>query len=124
MTRGESQQLKVHYKGKEDDFLVFVDDEATYKKWKTDKSVAMAHFISSFKIFVTHRYVLMLPLCLSPSATLGRPFLPVHWVTGTGLRRGCGPREVAASPITAGRVCGQRSCRRTTGLGLPACTRQ
>jgi len=54
MTRGESKQNKVHYKGAEDDWIVFVDDVETYKKWKTDKSVALAHFVSSFKVFVTH----------------------------------------------------------------------
>jgi len=55
MTRGEAQQIKCHYKGKDDDFLVFLDDVDTYKKWKQDKSVPLAHFISAFKIFVTHK---------------------------------------------------------------------
>ncbi|PHH78713.1 hypothetical protein CDD82_2896 [Ophiocordyceps australis] len=55
MTRGETTQSKIHYKGKTDDFLVFVDDEATYKKWLCDRSVPLAHFISSFKIFCTHK---------------------------------------------------------------------
>ncbi|KAI1661330.1 shwachman-Bodian-diamond syndrome protein [Daldinia decipiens] len=55
MTKGETTQVKVHYKGKEDDFIIFIDDIETYKKWKSDKSVPMAHFISAFKIFVTHK---------------------------------------------------------------------
>ncbi|KAI2629828.1 shwachman-Bodian-diamond syndrome protein [Hypoxylon sp. NC1633] len=55
MTKGEATQIKVHYKGKEDDFIIFIDDVETYKKWKDDKSVPMAHFISAFKIFVTHK---------------------------------------------------------------------
>ncbi|KAM0341019.1 hypothetical protein ACHAPU_010251 [Fusarium lateritium] len=53
MARGETQQTKVHFKGS-DDFIVFIDDTETYQKWKTDKSVPLAHFISSFKIFITH----------------------------------------------------------------------
>lgn len=57
MTRGEASQAKVHYKGKHDDFLVFVDDVNTYKKWLNDKSTPMAHFVSAFQVFVTHRYV-------------------------------------------------------------------
>ena len=57
MTRGETKQNKVHFKGADDDWIIFVDDVETYKKWKTDKSVALAHFISSFKVFVTHSYV-------------------------------------------------------------------
>ncbi|PHH71431.1 hypothetical protein CDD80_5288 [Ophiocordyceps camponoti-rufipedis] len=56
MTRGESTQIKVHYKGKNDDFLIFVDDIETYKKWKTDRSIPLAHFMSSFKIFLTHKH--------------------------------------------------------------------
>ncbi len=55
MTRGETHQLKVHFKGKHDDFIVFVDDMEEYKKWQTDKSVPMSHFISAFKVFVTHK---------------------------------------------------------------------
>ncbi|KAI1779901.1 shwachman-Bodian-diamond syndrome protein [Hypoxylon cercidicola] len=55
MTKGEATQVKVHYKGKDEDFIIFVDDIETYKKWQNDKSVPMAHFISAFKIFVTHK---------------------------------------------------------------------
>jgi hypothetical protein len=55
MTRGETTQYKVHYKGKEDDFVVFVDDVESYKKWKEDSSVALAQVVSAFKIFVTHK---------------------------------------------------------------------
>ncbi|GKT55363.1 shwachman-bodian-diamond syndrome protein [Colletotrichum tofieldiae] len=55
MVRGEAHQTKVHYKGQEDDFIVFVEDPELFKKWKTDKSVPLAHFISSYKIFVTHK---------------------------------------------------------------------
>ena len=55
MARGDAQQVKVHYKGNDEDFLVFVDDIETFKKWKSDKSVPMAHFISTYKVFVTHK---------------------------------------------------------------------
>ncbi|KAL7629426.1 hypothetical protein AAE478_000946 [Parahypoxylon ruwenzoriense] len=55
MTKGEATQVKVHYKGDAEDFIIFVDDLETYKKWKGDKSIPMAHFISAFKIFVTHK---------------------------------------------------------------------
>ncbi|KKY36826.1 putative shwachman-bodian-diamond syndrome protein [Diaporthe ampelina] len=52
--KGGATQVKVHFKGQDDDFLVFVDDLETYKKWQEDKSVPLAHFVSAFKIFVTH----------------------------------------------------------------------
>jgi hypothetical protein len=55
MPRGEGQQTKVHYKGKEDDFIVFVDDSKTLKEWKKDKSIPLAHFVGSFKVFVSHK---------------------------------------------------------------------
>jgi len=56
MTRGEATQVKVHFKGKEDDFLVFVDDASSYKKWLGDKSVPLTQVVSSFKIFHTRKH--------------------------------------------------------------------
>jgi len=53
MARGEATQVKCHYKGKEDDFVVFLDDVQAAKNWKTDKSIPLPQFISAFKIFVT-----------------------------------------------------------------------
>lgn len=55
MVRGEASQTKVHFKGNNEDFILFVDDAETYKKWKSDSSIPLAHFVSSFKIFVTHK---------------------------------------------------------------------
>lgn len=55
MTRGETTQTKVHYKGKDEDFVVFLDDVQSYKKWQDDKSVPLAQVVSAFKIFVTHK---------------------------------------------------------------------
>lgn len=55
MVKGNTTQTKVHYKGKDEDFIIFVDDIETFKKWQSDKSVPMAHFISTFQVFVTHK---------------------------------------------------------------------
>jgi ribosome maturation protein Sdo1 len=55
MTRGGTTQAKVYHRGSDDDFIVFVDDIATYKKWLGDKSTPMPHFVSSFNVFVTHK---------------------------------------------------------------------
>ena len=55
MARGETTQQKVHYKGKDEDFIIFLDDIEAFKKYQTDSSVPMAQFISSFKVFVSHR---------------------------------------------------------------------
>ena len=39
MARGEANQPKIHYKGKDEDFVVFVDDIKDAQKWKTDKTI-------------------------------------------------------------------------------------
>lgn len=63
MVKGEATQTKIHYKGTntDEDFIIFVDDAETMNKWKEDKSIPMAHFISTFKIFVTHKYAVPRP---------------------------------------------------------------
>jgi ribosome maturation protein Sdo1 len=73
MARGETQQTKVHFKGS-DDFVIFIDDVETYKKWKTDKSIPLAHFISSFKIFCTHGQGLQGTLDAASKAALENEF--------------------------------------------------
>lgn len=55
MTRGEAQQVKVHYKGKLEDFIIFVDDVKSAEAWKTDKSIPLAQVVSSFKVFINHK---------------------------------------------------------------------
>lgn len=57
MPRGNSAQVKVHYAGKEDDFIIFVDNVEAVQKWKEDRSIPLAQVISGFKIFITHKYV-------------------------------------------------------------------
>lgn len=56
MPRGNASQSKVHYQGKEDDFVIMVDDAQSVKKWKEDRSIPLAQVVSGFKIFVTHKY--------------------------------------------------------------------
>ncbi|PGH07567.1 hypothetical protein AJ79_06237 [Helicocarpus griseus UAMH5409] len=55
MARGNVGVYKVFYKGQYDDFLVFVDDVATLKNWKKDRSIPLSQVVSGFKIFITHR---------------------------------------------------------------------
>jgi len=56
MPRGNAGQTKVHYKGKEDDFVIFVDSSEDVKKWKSDKTVPLAQVVSGWKVFVTHKH--------------------------------------------------------------------
>ncbi|KAJ6445632.1 membrane-associating domain-containing protein [Purpureocillium lavendulum] len=74
MTRGEATQSKVHYKGNLDDFVVFVDDPETFKKWLGDKSVPLAQFVSSFKIFLTHKQGAQGTLDAAPKGILTSEF--------------------------------------------------
>jgi hypothetical protein len=46
---------QVHYKGKFDNYIVFVGDIEAYKKWLSDESVALARSVSPFSVFVTHK---------------------------------------------------------------------
>lgn len=57
MPRGNTPQVKVHYAGKDEDFIIFVDDVQSVQKWKDDRSIPLAQVVSGFKIFVTHKYV-------------------------------------------------------------------
>lgn len=53
--RGNEQQIKVHYQGKSDDFIVLVDSADAVRDWKKDSSVPLAQVVSGWKIFVTHK---------------------------------------------------------------------
>lgn len=55
MTRGNESQCKVHYKGKNDDYIIFADSPKAIQEWKGDKSVPLAQVLSGFKVFVTHK---------------------------------------------------------------------
>jgi ribosome maturation protein Sdo1 len=74
MTRGEAVKTKVHYKGKEDDFIVFVDDLEALKKWKTDSTIPLADVVSGFKVFVTHKQGTQGQLDSASNSTLDNEF--------------------------------------------------
>lgn len=61
MPRANAPASKIFYKGKVDDFIVFVDDLTTLNNWRKDRSIPLADVINGWKIFVTHRYVLSHP---------------------------------------------------------------
>ena len=55
MPRGNTAQTKVYYKGKDEDFVIFVDSAQAVKNWKGDRSIPLAQVVSGFKIFITHK---------------------------------------------------------------------
>ncbi|KAK3393021.1 ribosome maturation protein [Podospora didyma] len=74
MARGEATQVKVHFKGNDDDFVVFLDSTDDYKKWLDDKSIPLAQVVSSFQIFVTHKHGAQGPFDTASKATLDAQF--------------------------------------------------
>ncbi|MCJ1362322.1 hypothetical protein MMC16_001425 [Acarospora aff. strigata] len=74
MTRGNAVQSKVHYQGKEEDFVIFVDEPAAVQNWKNDKSIPLAQVVSGFKIFVTHKHGAQGVLDSASKATLENEF--------------------------------------------------
>ncbi|KAL2869819.1 SBDS family protein [Aspergillus lucknowensis] len=52
--RATEASNKIFYKGKTDDFIVFVNDAASLKNWKNDSSIPLSEVVNGWKIFVTH----------------------------------------------------------------------
>merc|ERR1712230_197150 len=50
MPRGNASVTKCHYKGKDEDFIVFVESADDVEKWKNDSSIPLAQVVSGFKI--------------------------------------------------------------------------
>lgn len=55
--RGNDATTKVHFKGKDDDFIVMVDSAKAVQDWKKDSSIPLAQVVSGWKVFVTHKLV-------------------------------------------------------------------
>lgn len=53
MTRGETQQTKVHFKGMNDEFVVFVNNTQAAEEWILDKSIPLVQVVKVFKIYKT-----------------------------------------------------------------------
>ncbi|PUU83160.1 ribosome maturation protein [Tuber borchii] len=56
MTRGSGEQTKVIYKGKNEDFIVFVESVGNLNKWRSDPSIPLVDVVDSFKVFRTHKH--------------------------------------------------------------------
>ncbi|KAL9132231.1 MAG: hypothetical protein Q9217_000035 [Psora testacea] len=83
MPRGNAAQSKVHYQGKEEDFVIMVDDIPSVQNWKKDKSIPLAQVVSGFKIFVTHKYIWIHPLLDFLCATSTRRLIQAQWIYET-----------------------------------------
>jgi len=58
MTRGNTQEAKMHYKGPVtgDDYIVYINPEAA-AAWLKDKSIPLVDVLDGFFVFVSHKYV-------------------------------------------------------------------
>ncbi|KAF2127905.1 DUF1960-domain-containing protein [Dothidotthia symphoricarpi CBS 119687] len=74
MARGNDSQVKVHYQGKDEDFIIFVDDVEAVKKWKEDSSIPLAQVVSGFKVFVTDKHGTQGILNTAANSTLENEF--------------------------------------------------
>ncbi|KAF1818682.1 shwachman-Bodian-diamond syndrome protein [Dissoconium aciculare CBS 342.82] len=54
--RGNENQVKVHFKGEQDDFIVFVESAKAVQDWKKDKTIPLAQVVNGWKVFVTHKH--------------------------------------------------------------------
>ncbi|KAF2150769.1 DUF1960-domain-containing protein [Myriangium duriaei CBS 260.36] len=53
--RGNSGVTRVHWKGKEDDYIIIVDSAKAAKDWRADKTIPLAQVVGGWKVFVTHK---------------------------------------------------------------------
>ena len=44
---------KVHFQGKDDDFVIFAESVEAVQNWKKDKSVPLVQVVDSYKVFTT-----------------------------------------------------------------------
>ncbi|KAJ5606546.1 hypothetical protein N7510_009327 [Penicillium lagena] len=56
MPRANESTSKIFYKGRSDDFIVFVDDLDILHKWRKDRSIPLSDVLNGWKIFVTHSH--------------------------------------------------------------------
>ncbi|KAL3472143.1 ribosome maturation protein [Aspergillus californicus] len=54
--RGNDSSNKIFYKGRSDDFIIFIEDVATLKNWKNDSTIPLSDVVNGWKIFVTHKH--------------------------------------------------------------------
>ncbi|KAL6239474.1 hypothetical protein BDW75DRAFT_198291 [Aspergillus navahoensis] len=56
MTRGNTIQSKVFYKGRTEDFVIMVEDATAVQKWRKDHSIPLAQVLDGWKIFTSHQH--------------------------------------------------------------------
>jgi hypothetical protein len=57
MARGNTQEVKVHYKGPNtgDDYVIYITSAETLQNWKKDKTIGLVDVLDGFFVFVSHK---------------------------------------------------------------------
>jgi len=55
MTRGNTRQSKVFYKGRTEDFVIMVEDATAVQEWRKNHSIPLAQVLDGWKIFTSHQ---------------------------------------------------------------------
>jgi hypothetical protein len=55
MARGEAKQTRVYFKGKENEFVVFVENPEAAEQWKADQTTPLVQVVKAFTIYVTQK---------------------------------------------------------------------
>jgi hypothetical protein len=53
--RGNDSQIKVHFKGAHDDFIVMAESAKAVEDWKKDSSIPLVQVVDGFHVFCTHK---------------------------------------------------------------------
>ncbi|KAJ6016411.1 ribosome maturation protein [Penicillium herquei] len=54
MTQGNTRQSKVYYKGRTEDFVIFVTDITAVQNWRKYRTLPLAQVMDGWKIFTSH----------------------------------------------------------------------
>ncbi|EPQ67449.1 Bgt-1761 [Blumeria graminis f. sp. tritici] len=68
MGHGEAQ-VKIHYKGEIDDFIIFIESTEAANDWKKNKETSLANVVASYDVFVTGKH--------GAQGSLGKPSMAV-----------------------------------------------
>jgi hypothetical protein len=55
MTPGNARQSKVYYKGRTEDFVIFVADITAVQNWKKNHTLPLSQVMDGWKIFTSHQ---------------------------------------------------------------------
>jgi hypothetical protein len=92
MTRADTYQTKIHYKGNEDDFVILVESVEAVKKWKEDKTIPLVDVVNSFDVFATHKSVWAQPDVVAA---------PTDVVLGTELKESSTAHQTLSSRMSS-----------------------